>query len=338
MYALGYRRFCSTSGHDSIPFGIRCIPQIRYVQAVKMNSNKINILEFPSNLGLKNTEFEIEPGVNNLPDWLKRHGFHKKINPEKILRLKPPEYGKELDVESGVRNADKIIEYAIKQSKILSDSIDENHFQIIIGGDCSILIGNSIALKQKGNYGLFFLDGHTDFIWPELSGTGGAAGMDLAIVTGNGHDKLTNIHNQKPYFKEKNVFCVGNREYDPEYVHPILESELEYLDLKKLRINGLENTANQFLDLVEKQKLDGFFIHLDVDVLNDNIMPAVDSRQINGLTYKEFRELLIPLFSNKKAVGIEITILDPNLDPDGKYTIEFIKNFVKILERGKAST
>ncbi|MCX2680649.1 arginase family protein [Galbibacter sp. EGI 63066] len=303
-----------------------------------MNSNKINILEFPSNLGLKKTESEIEPGVKKLPEWLKRHGFHKKINPYNILRIEPPEYAMDFDVESSVRNADNIIEYAINQSKMLSDKLDENTFQLIIGGDCSILIGNSIALKQKGNYGLFFLDGHTDFIWPELSGTGGAAGMDLAIVTGYGHDKLSNIFNQKPYFKEKNVFCVGNREYDQEYVRPILESEIKYFDLKTLRNNGLAKTANRFLELVRKNNLDGFFIHLDVDVLNDKIMPAVDSRGIDGLTYKEFRELLIPLLSSKKAVGIEITILDPNLDPKGKYTNEFIKNFIEIIECGKACT
>ena len=303
-----------------------------------MNSDKINILEFPSNLGLKKAEYGIEPGVGKLPEWLKRHGFHKKINPEKTLRIEPPKYAMDLDVDSSVRNADKIIEYAIEQSNILSDEIGENAFQIIIGGDCSILIGNSIALKQKGNYGLFFLDGHTDFIWPELSQTGGAAGMDLAIVTGYGHDKLTNIHNQKPYFKEKNIFCVGNREYDPNYVSPILESDIQYFDLKGLRTNGLKKTANQFLALVRENNLDGFFIHLDVDVLNDKIMPAVDSRQIDGLTYKELAELLIPLLSSNKAIGIEITILDPDLDPNGEHTNEFVKNFIEILEYVKAST
>lgn len=302
-----------------------------------MNSSKINILEFASNLGLKKTEFETEPGVNKLPDWLKKHNFHKQINPERVLRLEPPKYSMDLDKESGVKNAGKIIEYAIEQSKIVSEQLKEDTFQIILGGDCSILIGTSLALKHNGNFGLFFLDGHTDFVLPEMSQTGGAAGMDLAIVTGHGHEKLTNILNQKPYFEEKNVFCVGNREYDKDYVQPILESDIEYFDLKKLRANGLESTAIQFLKLVREQDLDGFFIHLDVDVLNDEIMPAVDSREIDGLTYKEFLELMKPLLSSEKAVGIEITILDPNLDKDGKYTIEFIKNFVETLEHVKAS-
>jgi arginase len=41
------------------------------------------------------------------------------------------------------------------------------------------------------------------------------------------------------------------------------------------------------------------------------------------------------LLSSPKAIGIEITILDPNLDREGKYTTEFVSNFVKVIEIGK---
>ena len=300
-----------------------------------MNNTEISILEFPSNLGLKQTGYAPEPGVKNLPDWLKKFGFHKEIRPEKMLRLEPPDYAMDLDKESGVRNAEKIINYAIQQSEMLLEQLNGGNFQIIIGGDCSILIGNSIALKKKGAYGLFFLDGHTDFMWPELSQTGGAAGMDLAIVTGNGHEKLADIQNCKPYFKEENVFCAGNREYNKYYVQPILDSKINYYDLMSLRANGLEKTANEFLRLIDEKSLDGFFIHFDVDVLNDDLMPAVDSRAKDGLSYEELLELLKPLISSRKAVGIQITILDPDLDKDGKYTMEFIKNLIRIIEYGK---
>ncbi len=301
-----------------------------------MNSNKINIFEFPSNLGLKKTEFEIEPGVKLLPSWLRKNQFHELINPEQIFTLHPPDYSMDLDEESGVRNAEKIISYSIEQAELLSKHIKQDSFQIIIGGDCSILIGNAIALKQKGEYGLFFLDGHTDYILPEISQSGGAAGMDLAIVTGYGHQKLINILNLKPYFKENSVWCVGNREYNSNIIKPILDSDITYFDLNTLRKTGIENCIVQFLKMVYENELDGFFIHLDVDVLNDNIMPAVDSREKDGLNYPEFNNVLSRLLSSPKAIGIEITILDPNLDKEGKYTTEFVSNFVKVI--GKKPT
>jgi arginase len=303
-----------------------------------MNSNKINIFEFPSNLGLKKTEFDIEPGVKWLPQWLRKNQFHKLINPEQIFTLHAPDYSLDLEEESGVLNADKIKMYAIEQAEFLSKHIRKDNFQIIIGGDCSILIGNALALRQKGDFGLFFLDGHTDYVLPEISQTRQAAAMELAIVTGYGHEKLTNILNLKPYFKEKNVWCVGNREYDPKVVNEILASDINYFDLNTLRKTGIENCTLQFLEMVDEKELDGFFIHLDVDVLNDNIMPAVDSREKDGLNYNEFTNLLSKLLSSPKAIGIEITILDPNLDKERQFTMEFVSNFVNVINIGKSQS
>ena len=154
----------------------------------------ICILEFPSNLGLKEPYPGHEPGVKHLPDFLNDHGFHAQLNPNLTIRLDPPPYSMDLDETSGVRNADQIVDYAKIQAALLQKVISQHYFPIVIGGDCSILIGNALALKNKGVYGLFFLDGHTDFMWPSLSQTAGAAGMDLAIVTGSGHEKLTNIN------------------------------------------------------------------------------------------------------------------------------------------------
>jgi arginase len=195
-----------------------------------------------------------------------------------------------------------------------------------LGGDCSILLGSAIALKQKGNYGLFYLDGHTDFMDISLSETGGVGGMAASIVTGNGHKKLTNILNLSPYIKEKNLWCVGNREYDEEYENEIRNSTATYLSLEILRKEGISNCVQSFLSEIKNKNLDGFWLHIDVDVLNDSVMPCVDSRTPDGLTYSEFNELTSYLFQSEKLSGLEITILDPDLDPTGQYTKEFVAN------------
>jgi len=291
-----------------------------------MNKKKINIFEFPTNLGLRKESWDDEPGVKLLPKWFKKHGFHKKINPEQIVELDSPKYAMELDSESGVLNADLVIKFAKQQSELIKNHFDGQTFDIVLGGDCSVLIGNGMTLKQKGNYGLFFLDGHTDYLLPKHSTSKQVAAMELAIVTGLGHDKLTNIQNLKPYFQEAHVWCVGNRELDHETVNSIERSKIEYYDLNRFRKVGANNCTAEFLRMVEKYDLDGFLIHLDADVLNDEIMPAVDTRQPDGLTYKELSEILTPLLSNPKSVGIEITILNPSLDKEGKYTSEFVNH------------
>ncbi|MDW9378925.1 arginase family protein [Chryseobacterium sp. JV558] len=293
----------------------------------------INIFEFPLNLGLTKKEHETEPGVRKLPDWLRKFDFHRRIAPANVFRLDAPEYSMDFDEESNVRNADLIIEYAQKQADYILKNYEKNTFNIILGGDCSILIGNAVALKKLGNFGLFYLDGHTDFIPPELSETGGAAGMDLAIITGTGHEKLTNIDGLKPYLAEENIFCCGNAETDDEeYINQIINSNIHYYDLYRLRENSFRKTAEDFLKMVNDKGLDGFFIHFDVDILKDELMPAVDSRMEDGISYDNLREMLEPLFESPLCFGIEITILDPDYDENGMYTRPFVENLIQIIK------
>jgi arginase len=285
------------------------------------------ILEFPSNLGLHEPAPGVIPGVYKLPGWLAKHSFHEQLQPAKTLTLTPPPYSMQLDAVSKVRNADAIAAYATQQAALLEEVLSAGFFPVVLGGDCSILIGNAFALKKLGRYGLFFLDGHTDFMGPSLSTTGGAAGMDLAIVTGIGHLKLTDIDGMAPYIPENWVWCVGNREYDEAYVNTIKASRINYFDFASLLKVGIPNCVSSFLEKVMAENLDGFWVHLDLDVLNDDIMPAVDSRQAGGLTYEDLEAFLQPLLSHPKATGIEITILDPDLDPTGEYTKAFVRHF-----------
>jgi Arginase/agmatinase/formimionoglutamate hydrolase, arginase family len=68
---------------------------------------------------------------------------------------------------------------------------------------------------------------------------------------------------------------------------------------------------------VTKPELQGFWVHLDVDVLDDAIMPAVDYRHEGGLNWDEAAQLLQGLLVGPGACGLEVTIFNPNLDPDG---------------------
>lgn len=299
-------------------------------------TKEICIIEFPSNLGLKEPYPGHEPGVKHLPDWLRKHHFHDDIRSSKIIRLDPPPYSMSIDKETGVRNADALVSYALEQDKIIQRTLDEDLFPLLLGGDCSILLGPLLSLAQTGDHALFYLDGHTDFMWPALSKTGGAGGMAAALAAGRGPKKLTNILGLEPYIKEEHLWCVGNREYVGWYEQAITTSNATYLSLERIRNEGIKSCVSSFLKSIQSQNLSGFWIHFDVDVLHDELMPAVDSRTPDGLLYNELQEILLPLLNNPKAIGLTITILDPELDTDGSSTKKFVKNMKEIF--GKIST
>ena len=99
----------------------------------------------------------------------------------------------------------------------------------------------------------------------------------------------------------------------------------------------MKQCAEEFLLAVQSNGLDGFWLHIDVDVLNNDIMPCVDSPTAGGLLYEEFNELTCYLFSSDKMAGLEITILDPELDRDGVYSNMFVENITKTFNAARGS-
>jgi arginase len=60
-----------------------------------------------------------------------------------------------------------------------------------------------------------------------------------------------------------------------------------------------------------------------VDVLDDEVMPAVDSRQPDGMSYADLGDVLVELLRSPLAAGMDVTILDPDLDPNGNVIDRF---------------
>jgi arginase len=105
---------------------------------------------------------------------------------------------------------------------------------------------------------------------------------------------------------------------------PAARPPLLWLPLTDIRNQGPLAAAEAALTLFERARLQGFWIHLDVDVLDDTVMPAFDSRQPDGLSYEELSAVLRRPLLSPLTVGMEITILDPDLDPNGRITESFV--------------
>ncbi len=76
----------------------------------------------------------------------------------------------------------------------------------------------------------------------------------------------------------------------------------------------LGNAVTQALKRLQQPAVKGFWIHLDADVLDDAIMPAVDYRMPEGLSFAELIEVLQLLMASPKVIGMNVTIFNPKLD------------------------
>jgi arginase len=288
------------------------------------------IIDAPSILGLRPT------GVQYLPEALKVAGLMKKLKAEYEGRVLSLPYNPQRDKYTTLLNPDTIRAFSLQLAEKVISVLHKKQFPIVLGGDCSILIGNLLALKQMGSsnssrYGLFFIDGHTDFYQPEASLTGEVADMDLAIVSGRGPDILTDIEGLKPLVLDQDIVVFGYRDGDQAASYgsqDVYETNMHVFDLEKVHTLGITHAASLAIEKLMNDDLAGFWIHLDVDVLDDEIMPAVDYRLDGGLSFSDLNELLKIILGSKCAVGMVITILNPLLDVDGSITHRFVSSIV----------
>jgi arginase len=278
----------------------------------------LTVLGAPSNLGLKPPSSGKEPGVQYMADVLREHGLVPRLHAEDAGTVIPPKYGSTIDPSTRIRNVSAIREYSIQLADRLGSLFDERRFPVVLGGDCSILLGCSLALRRRGRYGLLFIDGHSDLLTPETSQTGGAAGMDLALTTGIGPEILTEIESSGPYIQPSDVVVFGYRvptlhERSPDSPHPPMTA----FPLDRIRAEGIDQATAAAVTRLEGRG-SGFWIHVDLDVLSPQWMPAVDSPDPGGMTPTELTKVLKRAIWSRKCAGLELTIYDPERDPTGR--------------------
>jgi len=250
-----------------------------------------------------------------------------------------PSHDPRRDPDTLLLNPAAIRDFSQRLADALVSVLDRGRFPVVLGGDCNILIGDMLALRRRGRYGLFFLDGHADFYQPEASPTGAVSDMELAIVTGHGPAVLSDIEGRRPLVREEDVVVFGYRDGEEaaSYGSPdVRDTAMEVYDLATVQALGAEAATAQALDrFLGHSKVGGFWIHLDADILDDAIMPAVDYRLPGGLGAAELSMILRALLESDKAVGIEITVFNPALDRDGSIARRFVRSIAEGVVLGR---
>jgi arginase len=285
------------------------------------------IVEAPSILGLRPT------GVEDLSDALRAAQLHSRLNVSDVHRVPPLPYDHRRDEATGMLNSHALVDYTRQLAAVVGNVLEQRARALVLGGDCTILLGNLLALRRRGRYGLLFLDGHADFYQPDANVNGEAASSELAFATGRGPAALTTFDGLRPLVEDELVVAIGMRDAEEAHSYgsqPLPDTMCRF-DLPTLRREGVGPTAEQSIAHFRKHGVDGIWIHFDVDVLNDAIMPAVDYRLEDGLSWSEAEDVLRRFWTSGLAVGMDVTIFNPRLDADGKIARALVDFLVKTL-------
>src|ERR1700692_2733017 len=123
----------------------------------KSAHRRLAVLDAPSNLGLKPPSPGQEPGVKNMPGVLRAHDIIQRLLAEDAGSAVPPAYASAIDPAIKVRNARGIRDYSVQLANRIEELLGQGRFPLVLGGDCSILLGSALALRKRGRYGLLFV-------------------------------------------------------------------------------------------------------------------------------------------------------------------------------------
>jgi arginase len=286
------------------------------------------IIEAPSVLGL------FPGGVERLPGALLGAGLADALGARRAGVVTPPPYDPMRDSITGLLNPTGLRDYAHLLADATGEVLDGGEVPLVLGGDCSILLGNLLALSRRGRYGLLFIDGHADFYQPEAEPNGEAASMDLALATGRGPGVVADLEGRGPLVLDEDVVVFGRRdaeEAERAGSQRIEDTAIAVVDLPMVRDRGAQGAAHDAVERLRRCELAGFWIHLDCDVLDDAVMPAVDYRLPGGLSWNELETVIRVAIESGDALGLEVTIFNPALDTDGAIARALVARLVSAL-------
>jgi arginase len=294
----------------------------------------ISLVLAPSNLGLRPTESGGQPGTWRAPQVLMDAGLAHALDAEESVRLERPTYEFEAQAATRIRNGLSIRAFSLQLSEKVRDILKRRRFPVVVGGDCSILLGSLHGARRAGGRGLVHIDGHSDFFHPGNYDTtkrlGSAAGMDLALASGRGELLLTDWPEiGKPLASDADIIQLGERDAESpsfkDYYGDIVRTDITQFTIQRVLADGVDAAARRVIAKLEARGLDKVWLHVDLDVLDQSVMPAVDSPGSPGLDYLQLTELVDALCASGRIIGTNFTIYDPERDPEARYASPLVR-------------
>ncbi|RKN48581.1 arginase family protein [Micromonospora endolithica] len=231
------------------------------------------------------------------------------------------------DPATGVIGADQLRRATRDISARITELTDAGDVHpLVLGGDCAILPG--ILHGLPAGFDLWFLDGHYDFHDGRSSPTGEAADMDLSMVTGHGPVGI--LDREGPLVDPDQVHLLGPR--PPRDTESGVEAARVDRAIHLVPADQLRGSAAAEVGrTLAAATVCPVWLHLDLDVLDPLVLPAVSYPEPGGLDWADVVGLLTPLVRSGRLVGMSVADLNADEDPDGRHAERVVDVLAEVL-------
>ncbi len=211
-------------------------------------------------------------------------------------------------------------------------------FPLVCGADCSVLLAAVPALAAAvGHAGLVFVNGHEDATPIELSPTGEAANMEIALLLGfTGEAAYDLLPGRWPALRPEALAMLGQR--DDAYRRPLNVPTVARRVLLRTADDLHGDPAGAARGAVGQvaRHAPGWWLHIDLDVLDRAEFSACGApgevMLPGGLSWAELTELTSAALQAGGCRGWSLAVYNPDLDPAGQAAgriVEFVADICR---------
>lgn len=218
---------------------------------------------------------------------------------------------------------DVIAESSQKAVDVIEETLQDNEYQVVVGGDHSVSFCSLIALLRKlhsHSIGYIQIDSHPDINTIATSPTGNFHGMWMRPFIGGFDNEL--INQMLPHIlKPEQILYVGNLDMDPEERELIEHKKIKAMSIEELRKSNSTDRIKKFMDT-----FDHIHLGIDIDGFDRSIAPATGIPAENGLLVRDIQPLL-DLFRSKEGRSLDFVEVNPQKESADK-TIELAQQLI----------
>jgi arginase len=200
----------------------------------------------------------------------------------------------------------------------ISHAIAAGRFPMVFAGDCPLLLAGLEAIhRSRGNPGLMFVDGHEDAWDPSSSLTGEASDCEIGVALGD-TPLPDGLAFRQPAVAAGNTAFLGPRDRQEilDAGWRSVADRVPFVDGQTLATSPIRKIASEHAERL-RDATDGWWHHVDLDVLSTDALRAVDYPQPGGLSWDQLDELVDAAIRAGGCLGASVAIYNPDLDPDG---------------------
>jgi arginase len=258
-------------------------------------------------------------GTEFAPSALRELGLLDALDAEDAGDLDVSIRGEDRDLGSGILAAPDVLKTTATIRAAVAEQVSDGAVPFLAGGCCAELPGALAGARDAlGEVGLVHLDGHLDLYDGSTSVTGEAADMPVSVVLGLGPAAWVEACGGASTTPERTAI-VGYRDKEESLRYGMRQPEQldpppTHRSVEDVRAEGPGEATERVA--AEIGAVSPFWLHFDVDVLDQDVFPAADYLMPGGMTWDELRAVIAPLLASPALIGASLACYNPEKDPD----------------------